>query len=103
MHSFSTTDGTEWVADPGPRLQVDTSSGLEGPAVVDPAVAQVATGSYLMVYVTEIPLAAPGPGWAPQSLAMSLLVAGAGLALFTTRGGAGARRRRLARHHSPSQ
>ncbi len=53
--SFFTTDGWQWMQDSGTRLVVDSTTGLEKNGVKDPAVVRLADGTYLMVYVTEIP------------------------------------------------
>lgn len=55
FRSFFSTDGVAWVAEEGVRLAFDPASGLEGSYIKDPAVARLADGSYLMVYVTRIP------------------------------------------------
>lgn len=55
INSFFTTDGVNWIADPGTRLSLDTSSGLESRGVKDAAVVRLTNGVYLMIYVTRIP------------------------------------------------
>ncbi|MBI2899094.1 MAG: hypothetical protein HYY17_02850 [Planctomycetes bacterium] len=53
--SFFSADGETWTSEPGTRLTLDTASGLEAHGVKDAAVIRLANGTYLMVYVTEIP------------------------------------------------
>ena len=55
IRSFLTMDGYSWEEEPGVRLALDASSGLEKEFVKDAAVARLGDGSYLMVYVTTIP------------------------------------------------
>lgn len=55
INSFFTTDGITWEADPGTRLGLDHSSGLESWGVMDPAIIRLSDGTYLMIYVTKIP------------------------------------------------
>lgn len=55
IRSFSSKDGAAWTAEPGVRLALDTSGGLESAYVKDPAVIKLSDGTYLMVYVTQIP------------------------------------------------
>jgi hypothetical protein len=56
IRSFVTSDGYTWEAEPGVRLSLDTSAGLESEFVKDAAVIRLPDGTYLMVYVTLIPL-----------------------------------------------
>ncbi len=53
--SFWSTDGWTWTEEAGYRLQVDVSTGMEKGDVKDAAVVRLEDGTYLMVYVTEIP------------------------------------------------
>jgi hypothetical protein len=53
--SFFSPDGVSWSADAGDRLRGDESNGLEKRGVKDPAVAELADGTFLMVYVSQIP------------------------------------------------
>ncbi|MFQ5343854.1 MAG: hypothetical protein ACE5F6_20110, partial [Anaerolineae bacterium] len=53
--SIFTTDGVTWTAEPGVRLAPDASATLEALGVADPAVARLADGRYIMIYVTVIP------------------------------------------------
>ena len=53
--SFFSADGMNWVQEDGVRLQHDPNSTVEGSYIKDPAVLQLADGSYLMVYVSRIP------------------------------------------------
>jgi outer membrane protein assembly factor BamB len=53
--SIFTTDGVTWTAEPGVRLAPDASATLEALGVADPAVALLADGRYIMIYVTVIP------------------------------------------------
>lgn len=55
IRSYFSKDGTTWTADPGIRLALDASSGLESEYVKDPSVIRLTDGTYLMVYVTQIP------------------------------------------------
>ncbi len=55
IRSFFSKDGATWTADPGVRLALDASSGLESKYVKDPSVIRLKDGTYLMVYVTQIP------------------------------------------------
>lgn len=55
IRSFFSRDGISWDAEDGIRLELDASSGLESEYVKDPAVARLADGTHLMVYVTQIP------------------------------------------------
>lgn len=55
IHSYWSTDGETWAAEDGIRLSLDASSGLESKYVMDPSVIRLTDGSYLMVYVTQIP------------------------------------------------
>lgn len=55
IRSLTTNDGYVWMPEPGARLTVDETSGLEEEFVNDPAVVQLPDGSYMMVYVTRIP------------------------------------------------
>lgn len=55
IRSYFSKDGTTWTADPGVRLALDTSSGLESEYVKDPSVIRLKDGTYLMAYVTQIP------------------------------------------------
>ncbi len=57
INSFFTVDGVTWTPEPGTRLEMDPAAGLESGGVKDAAVAQLPDGSFLMVYVTEIPSA----------------------------------------------
>ncbi len=52
--SFFSKDGENWIAEEGVRLNLDHTSGYEAGVLKDPAVARLADGSYLMVYVTKI-------------------------------------------------
>lgn len=51
----NSTDGMIWVQEYGLRMQHDPNSTVEGSNIKDPAVLQLADGSYLMVYVSRIP------------------------------------------------
>lgn len=55
IRSYFSPDGSTWTADPGVRLALDASSGLESEYVKDPSVIRLKDGTYLMVYVTQIP------------------------------------------------
>ena len=55
IRSFFSTDGISWKAETGIRLSLDEATGLESEYVKDPAVIQLNDGTYLMVYVTQIP------------------------------------------------
>lgn len=55
IRSFWSTDGETWAAEDGVRLSLDASGGLESEYVKDPAVIRLEDGTYLMVYVTQIP------------------------------------------------
>jgi hypothetical protein len=59
INSFFTTDGVSWRAEPGTRLEMDASTGLESAGVKDAAVVRLADGTYFMVYVTQIPECIP--------------------------------------------
>jgi len=54
IHSFFSADGWHWTAEPGARLGLEENP-LESQGVKDAAVARLKDGSWLMVYVTEIP------------------------------------------------
>ena len=54
IKSLFSTNGTDWSFDPGYRLQLDTTAGLEYGYVKDPAVVKTGSG-YIMYYVTKIP------------------------------------------------
>lgn len=53
--SFTSTDGSTWTMEEGARLSFDGDSEQESKYIKDPAVAQLADGTYLMAYVTVIP------------------------------------------------
>ncbi len=53
--SFFSSDGWTWTEEAGVRLELDTTTGLEKDSVKDPGVVQLPDGTYLMVYVTQIP------------------------------------------------
>jgi hypothetical protein len=57
VRSFISTAApwTAWSPEPGYRLQLDASSGLESCHIRFPTVLRLATGRYLMVYETVIP------------------------------------------------
>lgn len=55
MRSFTSTDGETWTLEPDERLTFDPNSAIESVEIKDPAVLQLAGGSYLMIYVTKIP------------------------------------------------
>ncbi len=55
IRSYFSADGATWTADPGVRLALDASSGLEDEYVKDPSVIRLQDGTYLMAYVTQIP------------------------------------------------
>lgn len=55
IRSFTSTDGTTWTPETGIRLALDQSSTQESEFVKDPAVIKLLDGTYLMVYVTQIP------------------------------------------------
>jgi hypothetical protein len=55
LASAFSTDGLQWTLEAGDRLAFDPTSNLESDTVRDPAVTALLDGSYLMVYVTEIP------------------------------------------------
>lgn len=55
IRSLTSSDGTTWTAEAGVRLALDTTSGFESTYVKDPAVIKLLDGTYLMVYVTQIP------------------------------------------------
>lgn len=55
IRSLWSADGETWTEEDGVRLSLDESSGLESEYVKDPAVIRLADGTYLMVYVTQIP------------------------------------------------
>lgn len=55
IRSLVSTDGETWTAEAGARLTLDETSGLEAEYVKDPAVIRLKDGTYLMVYVTQIP------------------------------------------------
>lgn len=66
IRSLFTTDGVNWSVDPGNRLELDTSTGLESIGVKDPGVTRLADGRYLMIYSTTIPgYPTPAPGGQP--------------------------------------
>ncbi len=46
---------TTWTKDPGYRLQLDTTTGLESCGIAAPVVLKLAPGNYLMFYLTTIP------------------------------------------------
>jgi len=54
INSFFTTDGVTWIPDPGTRLEMDASTGLESEGVKDAAVVRLPDGSFFMIYVTGI-------------------------------------------------
>ncbi len=54
IRSLFTTDGVTWTVDPGNRLELDTSNGLESGGVKDPGVTRLPDGRYLMIYSTII-------------------------------------------------
>ncbi len=61
IYSFFSADGHSWIPEPGVRLGLEETP-LESNGVKDAAVAQLADGSWLMVYVTEIgPTATSSP------------------------------------------
>lgn len=53
--SFLTQDGTRFEPEPGMRLALDATGGLEKDLVKDAAVVRLADGTYFMVYVAGIP------------------------------------------------
>jgi hypothetical protein len=55
IYSFFTTDGVTWTEEAGKRLEVDSSTGKESGSVKDASVVRLPDGSYLMVYVSQIP------------------------------------------------
>ncbi len=55
IRSFTSPDGQTWTAETGVRLTIDTTSSFESEYVKDPAVIKLLDGTYLMVYVTQIP------------------------------------------------
>jgi len=55
IRSLFTADGVTWTVDPGNRLELNASNGLESVGVKDPAVTRLPDGRYLMVYATIIP------------------------------------------------
>lgn len=64
--SMFSTDGYQWALEPGIRLAVDATSGIESEYAIDAAVAQLQDGSYLMAFVTLIPEATTGAiDWKP--------------------------------------
>lgn len=64
--SMFSTDGYQWALEPGIRLGVDPTSGIESEYAIDAAVAQLPDSSYLMVFVTLIPEATTGAvDWKP--------------------------------------
>ncbi len=64
--SMFSTDGYQWALEPGIRLSVDPTSGIESEYAIDAAVAQLPDSSYLMVFVTLIPEATTGAvDWKP--------------------------------------
>lgn len=66
IRSLFTGDGQTWAVEPGNRLELDASSGLESVMVKDPGVTRLNDGRYLMVYVTVIPgYPAPDPRTQP--------------------------------------
>lgn len=54
LRSFFSADGLNW-ADSGAALAIDTSTGLEGNFIKEPAVAKLPDGKYLMVYSASFP------------------------------------------------
>jgi len=54
IKSIFSADGVNWSLDPGYRLVLDTTNGLESEFVKDPAVVRLSSG-YIMYYVTKIP------------------------------------------------
>ena len=55
IKAVESTDGVTWTSIDNSKFSVDTSGGLETDFVKDPAIVQVADGTYLLFYVTEIP------------------------------------------------
>jgi hypothetical protein len=53
--SYTSTDGITWTLEDGVPLSFEGNSELESKYIMDPAVAQLADGTYLMAYVTVIP------------------------------------------------
>jgi hypothetical protein len=54
--SFFSVDGQSWEKESGVRLAYDPESPLEDQYIKDPAIQQLPDGTYLMVYVTRIPV-----------------------------------------------
>lgn len=55
IRSFASTDGETWKVEAGSRLVADTASLHGGSYLQDSTVVQLADGTYLMVYVSDIP------------------------------------------------
>lgn len=53
--SLFTENGETWTQEDGIRLEMEPSAGLEAEGVKDPAVVQLPSGNWLMIYVSMIP------------------------------------------------